>query len=172
MIIQTAAEGEPRLAVMMYEHTALSEQFARAFGNERFEAIWPHELMFYIIGNHDAGWADFDRDPVTDEKTGLPYNLIETPAQYITVTSRQSPDFNQRQHPYCGLVSSMHSWGLYNGRYGLSSIVLIDKIPQQDRPLADRMLASELDRQKRLKEEIRKDPRLCGWLDEKKLFQN
>jgi hypothetical protein len=172
MIIQTAPAGTPQLAVMMYEHTALCGQFARAFGNDQFESPVPLDLMIYVISNHDAGWTEFDRDPVTDEKTGLPYNLIETPAEYITVTSRQSPDFNQRQHPYCGLVSSMHSWGLYNGRYGLSSIVLIDKIPQQDRPLADRMLASELDRQKRLKEEIRKDPRLCGWLDEKKLFQN
>ena len=30
MIIQTAPAGEPRLAVMMHEHTALSGQFARA----------------------------------------------------------------------------------------------------------------------------------------------
>lgn len=41
MIIQTAPEGEPRLAVLMHEHTALSAQFARAFGNERFEPLSP-----------------------------------------------------------------------------------------------------------------------------------
>ena len=172
MIIQTALTGTPRLAVMMYEHTALCGQFARAFGNGQFELLTPLEPMVYVTSHHDAGWLEFDRDPITDEKSGLPYNLVETPAEYITVTSRQSPDFNQRHHPYCGLMSSMHSWGLYNGRYGLSNIVLIDKIPQRDRPLADRMLAGELDRQKRLKEEIGKDPRLSGWLDEKKLFQN
>ena len=120
MIIQTAPAGTPRLAIMMYEHTALCGQFARAFGNDAFESLAPLELMVYIIAHHDAGWAEFDRDPVTDAKTGLPYNLIETPAEYITVTSRLSPDFNERQHPFCGLMSSMHSWGLYNGRYGLS----------------------------------------------------
>ena len=172
MIVQTAPAGTPRLAVMMYEHTALCAQLARAFGNDRFEPLSPLDPMVYVISHHDAGWTEFDRDPVTDERTGLPYNLVETPAEYITVTSRKSPDFNERQHPYCGLMSSMHSWGLYNGRYGLSSLVLIDKIPQQDRPLAERMLAGELDRQKRLKEEIGKDPQLSGWLDEQKLFQN
>jgi hypothetical protein len=172
MIIQTAPAGEPRLAVMMYEHTALSEQFARAFGNERFESISPDELMFYIIGNHDAGWADFDRDPATDDKTGLPYNLVETPTQYITVTSRGSPDFNERHHPYCGLMSSMHSWGLYNGRYGLSSMVLIDKIPPKDRPLADRMLDGELARQKRLKADLAAHSEPSAWIEEKHLFQN
>ena len=153
MIIQTAPAGEPRLAIMMYEHTALSHQFARAFGNDQFEATQPNDLMFSVVLNHDAGWAEFDRDPGTDPATGLPYNLIETPAQYITVTSRLSPEFNERQHPFCGLMSSMHSWGLYNGRYGLSNMVLIDKIPPHDRPLAQRMLDGELDRQKRLKAE-------------------
>src|SRR5262245_59068249 len=142
MIIQTAPAGQPRLAIMMYEHTALSHQFARAFGNDRFQRPEPNDLMFHVVLHHDAGWAEFDRDPVTDRATGLPYNLVETPAEYIAVTSRGSPEFNQRQHPFCGLMSSMHSWGLYNGRYGLSSMVLIDKIPTHDRPLVQRMLTA------------------------------
>ena len=172
MIIQTAPQGRPHLAIMMHEHTALSGQFARAFGNDAFEPAEPRELMAYVTMHHDAGWAEFDRDPVTDARSGLPYNLVETPAEYITVTSRRSPEFNQRQHPYCGLMSSMHSWGLYNGRYGLSSYVLIDKIPPSDRPLADRMLAGELDRQARLKGEIAQDQATAAWLDERRVFQN
>jgi hypothetical protein len=172
MIIQTAPLGQPHLAIMMYEHTALAHQFAREFGNAKFQAVDPTDPMFHIVLHHDAGWADFDRDPVTDPKTNLPYNLVETPAEYITVTSRLSPEFNQRQHPYCGLMSSMHSWGLYNGRYGLSKMVLIDKIPQHDRPLADRMLAGELNRQEQLKAEIACDPATAPWLDERHLFQN
>ena len=157
MIIQSAPAGTPRLAIMMYEHTALCGQFARAFGNETFEPLAPLDLMVYVIAHHDAGWTEFDRDPVTDGKTGLPYNLIETPAEHITVTSRLSPEFNERQHPFCGLISSMHSWGLYNGRYGLSDHVLIKQFPEQERPLAERMLDGELARQKRLKAEIGKD---------------
>jgi len=172
MIIQTAPAGQPRLAIMMYEHTALCGQFARAFGNDTFEPLAPLDPMVYVISHHDAGWIEFDHDPVTDPKTGLPYNLIETPARYITVTSRLSPDFNERQGPFCGLISSMHSRGLYNGRYGLSNHVLIKQFPETERPLAERMLDGELARQKRLKEDVRKDPELAERLDEKKLFQN
>ena len=172
MIIQTAPAGTPRLAIMMYEHTALCGQFARAFGNDEFEPLAPLDLMVYVIAHHDAGWTEFDRDPITDAKTGLPYNLVETPAEYITVTSRRSPDFNERQHPFCGLISSMHSWGLYNGRYGLSDYVLIKQFPEKDRPLAERMLDDELVRQKRLKAGIGKDAQLSDRLEEKKLFQN
>src|SRR5689334_15876484 len=94
MIIQTAPAGEPRLAVMMHEHTALAGQFARAFGNAGFEPIEPAAEMIYVIAHHDEGWAAFDRDPTTDAATGLPYNLVETPAESITRTSRLSPDFN------------------------------------------------------------------------------
>jgi hypothetical protein len=112
-----------------------------------------------------------DRNPATDQTTGLPYNLVETPLEYITVTSPLSPEFNQRQHPFCGM-SSMHSWRLYNGRYGLSQMVLIDKISPQDRPLAQRVLDGELDRQKRLKAELAQDPMTSAWLDEHRLFQN
>jgi hypothetical protein len=66
----------------------------------------------------------------------------------------------------------MHSWGLYNGRYGLSNHVLIKQFPETERPLAERMLDGELARQKRLKEDVRNDPKLADRLDEKKLFQN
>ena len=66
----------------------------------------------------------------------------------------------------------MHSWGLYNGRYGLSKLVLLDNIAAKDRPLADKMLNGELDRQKRLKAELATDPETRAWLDERKIFQN
>jgi hypothetical protein len=170
MIIQTAPAGEPRLAIMMHEHTALAHQFARAFGNARFAPPDPKDLMFHVVLHHDAGWAAFDRDPAVDARTGLPCNLVETPAEHITVTSRGSPDYNERHHPYCGLVSSMHSWGLYNGRYGLSDMVLIDKLPAAARPLVQRMLDDELARQQRLKAELARDPATAAWIEERRLF--
>jgi hypothetical protein len=51
-------------------------------------------------------------------------------------------------------------------------MVLIDKIPPPDRPLAQRMLDGELDRQKRLKADFATDPAVAPWLDERRLFQN
>ena len=172
MIIQTAPSGFTRRAIMMHEHTALSGQFARAFGNGAFEAITPIDPVVYVIEHHDAGWAAFDRDPATDPATGLPYNLTETLAEHIAPTSRGSPDFNQRHHAYCGLLSSMHSWGIYNGRYGLSKLVLVDRIPPEGRPIVNAMLDGELARQARLKAELAQSPDTAGWIEEQHLFQN
>ncbi|HLH86976.1 MAG TPA: DUF3891 family protein [Xanthobacteraceae bacterium] len=172
MIIQTAPAGAPRLAIMMHEHTALAHQLARAFGNARFAPPEPADLFYHVVLHHDAGWAAFDRDPATNPQTGLPFNLVETPPEHITVTSRGSPDYNERHHPFCGLVSSMHSWGLYNGRYGLSDMVLIDRIPPPDRPLVQRMLDDELARQSRLKAALARNPSTAAWIDERRLFQS
>jgi len=172
MIIQTAPQGAPRLAITMDEHTALAGSFARAFGNANFEPVEPREVMLYVISHHDKGWAEFDATPKLDARTGLPYNLVDTPAEYITRTSAASPDFNQKRHAYAGLISSMHSWGLYNGRYGTSDKVLINTIPAEQRHLADRMLAGELERQGRLKAELAKDGEAAKWIEDAHLFQN
>lgn len=172
MIIQTAPAGAPRLAIMMYEHNALCLQLAKVFGNDRFERLDPFDAMVYVISNHDAGWLEYDRNPRVDPSTGLPYNLVDTPPDSIVRTSQLSPDFNQRHHPYSGLLSSMHSWGLYNGRYGLSNLVLLDRVGDKDRPLTDKMLNGELERQKRLKAELAQAAEATPWLDERKIFQN
>jgi Protein of unknown function (DUF3891) len=172
MIIQTAPEGQPRFAIKMDEHSTLSGEFVRSYGTDRFAPIEPLELFVYIVANHDKGWVSFDRTPKTDPRTGFPYNLVETPAEDITRTSAGSPDFNEKHHPYCGLLSSMHSWGLYNGRYGTSDYVLINTIPPHQRHLADRMLEGELKRQKRLKAALADDPQAATWIDERRLFKN
>ena len=49
---RTAPAGTPRLAIMMYEHTALCGQFARAFGNETFEPLAPlvlREITYRVL---------------------------------------------------------------------------------------------------------------------------
>lgn len=156
----------------MAEHTALAGQFAAAFGNARFAPVAPRELMLYLVAHHDHGWQALDGRPPTDPRTGLPFNLVETPLPKLLETSAASPDFNARQHAWCGLLSSMHSWGLYNGRYGLSDKVLIDGIPAEHRGAADRMLDAELARQQALKAILAADPATAPWIDHAHLLQS
>lgn len=172
MFIQSAPPGHPNRAIMMRDHTILSEQFARAFGNGQFEAPVPHEPVVYAIANHDAGWVDFDRDPATDPETRLPYSVFGTPAQHILPTSKGSPDYNQRHHSYSGLLSSMHTWGIYNARYGFTNAGRLRRIADADKPAVDAMLSYELERQKALKAELARSPETAAWLEEGRLFQN
>ena len=120
MMVQNAPAGRPHFISTMAEHNDLCGQFARAFGNEAFERIEPYEEMLFAISHHDRGWDEFDADPGFDAKSGLPRGLGTTPAPVGIDSNRKSADLNERRHAYCGLVSSMHGWGLFNARYGYS----------------------------------------------------
>lgn len=172
MFIQSAPPGRPNRAITMHDHAHLSGQFARAFGNEDFEAPDPLDLVVYAVANHDAGWTTFDRDPATDPGTNLPYSVFATPARHILPTSKGSPDYNERHHPYSGLLSSMHTWGIYNGRYGFSAAGRLNRIAPEDKPAVDAMLAHELERQAALKAELARSPETAAWIAEDRLFQN
>jgi hypothetical protein len=140
----------------MAEHTEMCGQLACAFGNDRFEQLNPFEEVVHMVENHDRGWDGYDANPGIDPVTHLPYIMARTPISDIVKTNVGSPDFNEAYHPYCGLVSRMHSVGLYNGRYGFSQFVIRTQtttsvsVPHMYRPLVDAMLEHELARQARL----------------------
>jgi hypothetical protein len=172
MIVQTAPANEPRFVIKMAEHTAFAGALARAFGNDRFEAVSPLDEMLYVIDHHDHGWFDFDEAPGRDPETGLPWNLVGTPREILLETGKRSPAFNSRHSAYAGLLSSMHIWGLYNGRYGYSEQVLLNKIPGEFRADYDKMLDAQLSHQAALKEVLTADPETANWIEEGHLYQN
>jgi hypothetical protein len=178
MMTQTAPDGEPHFVNTMLAHTHMCGQMARVFGNDRFERPAPFDEVIYVVENHDRGWDDYDANPGIDPATHLPYIMVRTPLPDLVKTNRGSPDFNEKHHPYCGLLSSMHTVGLYNGRYGLSSFVArtqsttaID-VAKDHRPLIDAMLANEEDRQARLTSALAAQPATRDWASEPHRFQN
>ena len=175
MIIQSAPEGQesgPRYVMKLAEHLELVEQFALNFGNDSFARPEPREEFLYACRWHDKGWHDLDDNPPLNPESGLPYNLVETPLPVILLTSARSPEHNEAVNPYAGLIDSMHIWGLYNGRYGMSDKVLINMIPDEYRLLADTMLNNEYQRQTRLKATLAADPKTASWVEEGPLFAN
>jgi hypothetical protein len=176
MITQTALAGEPSFVVTMEEHMQMCGQMARAFGNERFARMTPYEQMLFVVENHDRGWDDYDSNPGLDDDQ-LPYIMSRTPTPENMKTNRLSPEFNEKHHAFCGLISSMHSWGLYNKRYGFSRFVvrartttsITVKVPYQGE--VDALQANELARQKRLKAELASNPETAAWADEKLIMQ-
>lgn len=157
MIVQPPAGGAADAAhfvIAMHQHTAFAGSLAADFGNDAFAGLEPAEPMQYIVDHHDAGWADLDARAPQNPDTGLPYNLTATPLAQIVATSAGSPQFNEAHHPFSGIISSMHTYGLYCGRYGLSDKVFLDLIPEDMRPEVDAMLAAEESRQLRLKQRL------------------
>ena len=176
MMVQSAPAGEPHFISTMVEHMDLCGQIGRAFGNDAFEPISDPEAL-YAIDNHDRGWDKYDQRPGLDPETRLPYLMSQTPTDDALRTNRGSPDHNERHHPYSGLLSSMHTWGLYNRRYGFSQFVVRTRssvsvpIAQANKAKVEAMLAAELERQRRLRAALASD-RGSRQRDEKQIVQN
>jgi hypothetical protein len=177
MIIQPAPAGEKRFVSTMVEHLELCSQIISAFGNEAFERPEPYEEFVYTVAHHDRGWDETDANPVLHAESGFPCGLGTGAVPGVLDTSRRSPDFNEAQHPYCGLLSSMHSWGLYNDRYGVSEFTVLGggksvPIPPENEQFVTGLLDDEITRQQRLKDELAASPDTAAWIDEKLLLRN
>jgi hypothetical protein len=170
MIIQSAPKGQPHFVIEQVDHARMSGRLAEAFGNAEFAPLDPREPLVFMVAHHDEGWAELDARARRDPNTGLPYHLTQTPLADLLPTNTGSPDFNERHHPLSGLISSMHTWGLYHGRYGLSDFIFIDRVPTEMRPQVDAMLDGELQRQERLKARLRGDPATAQFADEAHIF--
>ncbi len=177
MMVQSAPAGEPRFICSMAEHNALCGVFARAFGNERFDRLDPFDEMVYVVSHHDRGWDDLDAAPVLDAATGMPRGLGTAPVPGSIQTGRNSPDFNEKRHAFCGLLSSMHSWGLYQARYGYSEFRVRRggstsiPVPEHLKEETDAMLAAEIARQDRLKAALASDPEAARWVEDAHLVK-
>lgn len=177
MIIQTAPANEKRFISTMVQHLDLCDQYVRAFGNDEFERPEPYDEVVYIVGHHDRGWDALDAQPVLDETSRMPCGIGSGPVPNVVTTSRGSPDFNESRHAYCGLLSSMHSWGLYKERYGLSEFRVLGggksvPVPPGEEDTVKALLDGELARQARLKAELAASPETAGWVEEQRLFRN
>ena len=170
MIVQTTTDNQPPFVIQQNDHAKTCGDLARAFGGNGFQLPNPAELLIYAVEHHDAGWMPIDARAEQSPTTGLPHHLTQTPLPYLVQTSKGSPDFNEAHHPFSGLLSSMHTYGLFNGRYGLSDFVFIDKMSEEHRPMTMEMLENELVRQERLRKELANIPETASWVDEPCLF--
>ena len=172
MIVQTNSEGKPNFVIEQTDHARTSGQLSEAFGNDTFKAPNPHELLTYIVAHHDEGWESVDTLREQSPETGLPHHLTQTPLPYLVNTSKASPEFNEAHHAFCGLLSSMHTYGLFNGRYGMSDFIFIDKISDDAKQDVTDMLNAELERQDRLKKELSANEESAAWVEEDALMNN
>ena len=170
MIVQAAGKGEPQFVIRQVEHARLSGRLAAGFGNDMFAALEPKELMVFVSAHHDEGWAEVDATPQRDPLSDLPYQFYETPRPMVVPAHARSPEFNERRHPFCGLLASMHTWGLYHARYGLAERATLDSVSPADKPAVLAMLQGELARQARLQGQLAAEADTRAWADDANLF--
>src|SRR5262249_6833686 len=138
----------------------------------------PRSEALYAVENHDRGWDAYDANPKLDPETRLPYGLVQTPQTDSLKTITGSPDFAEHHHPYCGVLVSMHTWGLHNRRYGVSQFVVRQRsttsitVSEEHKSEQQARLAHELERQERLESILPADSKTRSWVEPPHLMQN
>ncbi len=110
MLVRLDDDGA--LAIGQLSHAWLSGQLARAWGNERFGAVEPHEEVALGAEQHDVGWALFDLEPPFNPETGLPRSFLEVTVEDHLRIWRGAPDRLVSQSLHAALVVSLHGRSL------------------------------------------------------------
>jgi len=104
------------LLIGQASHAWISGQLARAWGNERFGSIEPHEEVCLAAEQHDVGMAHWDLAPSRNPDTGLPHSFIEMPLSVHLDLWRRAARRLLTQSRYAALLVSMHGTRLYEMR--------------------------------------------------------
>jgi len=120
MIVRTQ-EGR-LILIRQLDHAALSGEFARRWGNDRFAPVHPLESVALAAGRHDEGWRDEDEKPLFDAQTRRPANFRQVEVPVHVVFYAAGIDRIVALDPYAGLLVSMHGAGIYQRRYGAGPI--------------------------------------------------
>lgn len=110
MLVRLDDDGA--LAIGQLSHAWLSGQLARAWGNERFGAVEPHEEIALGAEQHDVGWALFDLEPPFNPDSGLPRSFLEVTVEDHLRIWRGAPDRLASQSLHAALVVSLHGRSL------------------------------------------------------------
>lgn len=132
-------------------HAWISGQLARAWGNERFGVLEPHEEVCLGAEQHDVGMADWDLTPTRNPGTGLPHSFIEMPLHVHLELWRSGPRRLVSQSRYAALLASMHGTRLYELRD-------LDALADADADAIHQFLRSQRELQEQLLSSLRSDP--------------
>jgi hypothetical protein len=138
VILHRPADGSV-VCVGQASHAWISGQLARAWGTGDFAAPDPFEDVCLGVEQHDAGMAEWDRDPDRDPETGLPVEFLKLPVDVHLALWRAAPGKVLTQSPYAALLVSMHGAALQRSREPTPEIraYLAEQEALQARLLAD-----------------------------------
>lgn len=153
------------LAIGQPAHAWLAGQLARAWGNDQFGPVEPHEDVCLAAEQHDIGWATRDLEPVFNPDTRLPQSFTEVPVEDHLPLFTDGPASLVSQGRYVSLLVSMHGRRLYERRD-------LVRLPADQAEAVKRFLFGQKAFQARLIESLRGDPESARHAGDQQLERN
>jgi hypothetical protein len=170
MIIQE--HSDHLVLIRQTDHAVLSGHFARELGNDAFAPPQPLESFRLAAIEHDNGWNEWELQTEIDPVTFLPYSFMSIPTpNHIELYQRGIERVVKVDH-YAGLLVSMHCLGLYDRTRATMPGFSAKYVKSQEAPMVSEFLQTLRLQQLRLKVDLRADPRMKDFTDEKWLQAN
>ena len=170
MIIQEQADH--LVIIRQTDHAVLSGHFARELGSEVFTAPEPAESFRLAAMEHDNGWDEWELLPGIDPVTFLPYSFMSIPTEEHIELYRRGIERVVKTDHYAGLLVSMHCLGLYDRTRATMPGFSAKYVKSQDATMVSDFLQRLRLQQLRLKVDLRADPAMKDFTDEKWLQAN
>ena len=170
MIIQE--HGDQLILIRQTDHAVLSGFFARSLGSQFFSRPEPFESFCLAAAEHDNGWNEWELLPGIDPKTFTPYNFMSIPTEeHIALYQRGIERVVKVDH-YAGLLVSMHCSGLYDRARATMPGFSAKYVKSNEAHLVTDFLQRLRLQQLRLKVDLRADPLMKAYSDDRALQAN
>ncbi len=170
MIVQE--QGEELILIRQTDHAMLSGYFAREWGNELYRRPEPFESLRLAAAEHDNGWRDWELQPRIDPKTRLPYSFMSLRTEEHMELYQRGIERVVRSDRYAGLLVSMHASGLYDRTRATIPGYSAKYVKSDEAELVSRFLQGLKLQQLRLKVDLRADPAVKEFVQDKFLENN
>jgi len=170
MIIQEQADH--LVIIRQTDHAVLSGHFARELGNEVFMQPEPVESFRLAAMEHDNGWDEWELLPGIDPVTFLPFSFMSIPTQEHIELYQRGIERVVKADRYAGLLVSMHCLALYDRTRATMPGFSAKYVKSQDSTMVTDFLQTLRLQQLRLKVDLRADPLMKNFTDEKWLQAN
>jgi hypothetical protein len=170
VIIQEHADH--LVIIRQTDHAVLSGHFARELGNEVFTQPEPVESFRLAAMEHDNGWDEWELLPGIDPVTFLPYSFMSIPTEEHIELYRRGIERVVKADRYAGLLVSMHCLALYDRTRATMPGFSAKYVKSQDSTMVTDFLQMLRLQQLRLKVDLRADPIMKNFTDEKWLQAN
>ncbi len=170
MIVQE--QGDRLILIRQTDHAVLSGFFARELGNELFKRPEPFESILLAASEHDNGWREWELEPQVDPKTRLAYTFMSLPTDAHIELYQRGIVRVVKSDRYAGLLVSMHASGLYDRSRATIPGFSAKYVKSTETELVSGFLQGLKLQQLRLKVDLRADPAMKDFANEKLLEIN
>ncbi len=169
MIVQ---QTDPLIVVRQTDHAYLAGFFARELGNEAFQKPEPFASFCLAAAEHDNGWQEWELAPGIDPKSFNPYTFMSVPTAEHVELYQRGIERMVKADLYAGLLVAGHCMGLYDRAHATMPGYSAKYVKSEEQHAANDFIQRLRLQQLRLKVDLRSDPAMKPYTDEKVIKAN